>query len=119
MPISNGQRACIVSAPKAGKSTALLQMAKTAKLFNSNLTVFALLVDQAPELIGQYRKIMPTENLVYTTYEDVADRQVFLADSLLKRAKRYAECGNIMRNAIKNYVDDVKNGKFPEENNCF
>ena len=38
---------------------------------------------------------------------------------LPKHAKRYAECGDIMRNAIKNYVDDVKNGNFPEENNCF
>lgn len=36
-----------------------------------------------------------------------------------RHAKRYAECGSIMRDAVKNYVDDVKKGSFPEENNCF
>lgn len=36
-----------------------------------------------------------------------------------RHAKHYAECGSIMRDAVKNYVDDVKKGSFPEENNCF
>ena len=42
-----------------------------------------------------------------------------IGDFLPKHAKRYADCGNIMRNAIKNYVDEVKNKTFPEEKNCF
>ena len=93
LPVANGQRGCIVSAPKTGKSTILLEMVKVASLLNDDLTVLALLIDQSPELIGQYRKIMPAENLVYTTYEDTVDRQIFLAELLLKRAKRYAEYG--------------------------
>jgi transcription termination factor Rho len=31
---------------------------------------------------------------LYTTYEDDPERQVFVAEYLLKRAKRYAECGS-------------------------
>lgn len=42
-----------------------------------------------------------------------------IGDFLPKHAKRYAECGNIMRNALKTYVDEVKNGTFPEDKNSF
>ena len=42
-----------------------------------------------------------------------------IGDFLPRHAKRYAECGNIMRNALKSYVDDVKNKTFPEDKNCF
>lgn len=42
-----------------------------------------------------------------------------IGDFLPKHAKRYAECGAVMRSALAEYVNDVKNGNFPEENNCF
>ena len=42
-----------------------------------------------------------------------------IGDFLPRHAKRYAECGSVMRNALKSYVDDVKNKTFPEDKNCF
>ncbi len=42
-----------------------------------------------------------------------------IGDFLPRHAKRYAECGSIMRNALKSYVNDVKNKTFPEDKNCF
>lgn len=94
IPFGKGQRGLVIGAPKSGKSTLFLQTAKAAKELNDGLQVFVLLVGQSPENVGLFRKEVPNEHLVCTTYEEEPDRQVFLADILLKRAIRYAECGN-------------------------
>ncbi len=93
LPIAKGQRACVISAPKAGKSTTLYQIATTASDLNNDLHTFVLLLDQSPELIGQFSRTVPMDDLVYTTYEDEADRHVFAAEFILQRAKRYVEYG--------------------------
>ncbi len=93
LPIAKGQRGCVISAPKAGKSTLLYQIAATASDLNKDVHTFVLLLDQSPELIGQFSRTVPIDNFVYTTYEDEADRHVFAAEFLLQRAKRYAEYG--------------------------
>ncbi|MBQ4053542.1 MAG: hypothetical protein IJD33_04310, partial [Clostridia bacterium] len=92
-PIGKGHRGIIAASPKSGKSTLLTEIAAVAAKANKNLHVMTLLTDQAPEAIGQYRKIVGTDNLVYTTYEDTPERQVFVANFILNRAKRYAESG--------------------------
>ncbi len=91
MPIAKGQRGCVVSAPKAGKSRLLAQIAEGATKLNSKMEVFVLLVEQAPEAIREYQRFIEEKNLFYTTYEDDAERQVFTADFLLKRIKRKVE----------------------------
>ena len=69
------------------------EIARTSGALNNGLRVMTLLVDQSPECISQYRQFADKDNLVYTTYEDDSERQVFVAEFILKRAKRYAECG--------------------------
>ncbi len=93
MPVAKGQRGCIVSAPKAGKSKLLIQVAKAAHALNSDLEVFALLVEQSMEEIAEMQAVLPKENVFYTTYDDDAERQVFVADFLLNRIKRKVENG--------------------------
>ena len=93
VPIRKGQRGCVVSAPKAGKSTFLYDMAKAARLCNRDVWVFVLLLDQSPESVAQFRKGLEGIDFVYTTYEDESEQQVFAANFLLERAKRYAESG--------------------------
>jgi transcription termination factor Rho len=93
MPITKGQRVCLVSSPKAGKSKLLLQFAESIVKLNEQAKCFALLVDQSYESIVEFRRIFDKEQLFYTTYEDDADRQVFVADFVLQRAKRLAESG--------------------------
>ncbi len=45
---------------------------------------------------------------------------VGLFDSFVPRhAKRYAETGQIMRNAVAEYVKEVKNGEFPDDAHSF
>lgn len=91
IPIGKGQRCGIFAAPKAGKTAILQTLA--ACLQDEKSTLLALLVDQSPETVRAFQKILPQDNLAYTTYEDDPSRQVFVADFLLKRAKRLAESG--------------------------
>lgn len=93
LPITKGQRACIISAPKAGKTSALKKIVAGAQALNRKVEVLTLLIDQSHETVGEFRKICTSGSLFYSTYEDDADRQVFVADFVLKRAKRFAEMG--------------------------
>ncbi|MBE7077627.1 MAG: hypothetical protein E7377_02845 [Clostridiales bacterium] len=94
LPIGRGQRGLIVAPPKAGATSLLLEVCRAASKLNGTMRVLTLLVDQSPENVSLFRKYVQEENLLYTTYEDDPERQVFVAEYLLKRAKRYAECGN-------------------------
>ena len=91
--VGKGQRGLIVAPPKTGKTTLLMDMAICARRANSNFAVISLLVDQAPEAISLYRDLTAPCDLLYTTYEDSPERQMFIAEYALKRAKRYAESG--------------------------
>ena len=93
LPLGRGQRGCILSSPKAGKTNILFEITRNAKKLNKNLTTLALLIDQSPENVTRFRKIIKSDELLYTTYDDDAERQVFVADFLLKRAKCLAEFG--------------------------
>lgn len=93
LPIGKGQRGLVLAPPKTGKSTLLSDMHVATTVHNSNLYVYSLLIDQSPEAVAHYRKIYGENNLVYTTYEDDPERQVFVADFILRRAKRMSECG--------------------------
>ena len=93
-PIGYGQRCLVTSAPKAGKSLFLLDAAKSLCAYSRNRMAFVLLIDQPPELIAAYRKFVPAENLVATSYEDEPEQHVFAAEFMLKRAKRFTEMGS-------------------------
>lgn len=93
MPITKGQRACIIAPPKAGKTKFLMQLVESAQQLNRDLLILTLLVDQSHETVGEFRRVSKQNSVFYTTYEDEADRQVFVAEFLLKRAKRLAEAG--------------------------
>ena len=91
--VGKGQRGLVVAPPKTGKTALLTDMATYAKRANSNFVVVSLLIDQAPEAIALYRDMVGGDNLLYSTYEDSPERQMFVAEFALKRAKSYAESG--------------------------
>ena len=93
VPFGRGQRALLVAAPKTGKTLFLQKVAYSVTNLNPNVITLVLLLDQSPEMVGQFRKLIHKDSLIYATYEDEPERQVFIADSILKRAKRLAECG--------------------------
>lgn len=92
-PIRKGQRCCVIAPPKTGKSRFIQEIAQGVQVLNPQTHVFVLLVDQAPEAIGQFARFIPQENLLYTTYDDTAERQVFVANFILNRSKRLVERG--------------------------
>ena len=49
----------------------------------------------------------------------LADTIGFFTEFVPKHAKRYADLGNAMTNALQEYVADVKNRTFPTEENSF
>lgn len=93
LPINKGQRSLICAAPKAGKTALLYQLADAATTARTAPKVLVLLNAQSPEMINQFRKCFSSEDLLYSTYEDEPEKQVFIADYLLRRAKRYVESG--------------------------
>ena len=92
-PVLKGQRGLLISAPKAGKTTMLYNMVKSLQQTDNTVLPLVLLIDQPPEIVGVFRSAVYFENVIYSTYEDDADKQVFTAEFLLKRAKRMAETG--------------------------
>ncbi len=93
LPMTKGQRGCVISAPKAGKTQLILQIASAVTELNENLRVYTLLVDQSPETVSEFQRELGRERLFYTTYDDEPERQTRVANLLLHRLKRKAEMG--------------------------
>lgn len=93
IPLMEGQRGLVLSTPKSGKTSFMVQIAKPLAEIHGKACVFGLLVGSAPETIAQWQRVFPVERLVYTDYNEDPEKQVFAAEFLLKRVKRYAECG--------------------------
>ncbi len=91
--VAKGQRGLIVAPPKTGKTHLLTEMASAARKADKNITVISLLIDQPMEAVSLYRELSGCKDLLYTTYEDSPERQMFVAELALKRAKRYVETG--------------------------
>ena len=92
LPIAKGGRAILVAPPKAGKTTLLKGICEDLKNV-ANVKTLGVLLEQAPETAYAFQKILSDRDLTYTTYGEEAEMTVFLADFMLKRAKRYAETG--------------------------
>ena len=91
-PIGYGTRGMIVSPPKAGKTTLLKQIAFAIERNHPNVEVIALLIDERPEEVTDFRRNVPCK--VYASSNDhTAEKHVMLAMAAIDRAKRQAELG--------------------------
>lgn len=72
-PIGRGQRALIVSPPKAGKTTLLTQIANSLMTNHPEVKVYALLVDERPEEVTHFRR--STEATVFAASSDMSTRE--------------------------------------------
>ncbi len=91
-PIGKGQRALIVSPPKAGKTMLLQQYAQAIRKYNPSVELIVLLIDERPEEVTDMRRTLDAE--VYASSSD-SDRQLHtrLARLALEYAKRKVETG--------------------------
>lgn len=91
-PIGRGQRALIVSPPKAGKTTLLKDIAVALDKNHPEVEVFALLVDERPEEVTDFKRNVPCTVLASSNDHGI-EKHIALAMWTLERAKRKVEAG--------------------------
>ena len=91
-PIGKGQRAMIVSPPKAGKTVMLQNIANSITKNHSEAVVIVLLIDERPEEVTDMQRNVKGE-VVSSTFDEPASRHVQVADMVISKAKRLVENG--------------------------
>lgn len=92
-PIGKGQRAMIVSPPKAGKTTLLKKIAGCIHQNYPTAYIMVLLIDERPEEVTDMKRFMPTGEVVYSTFDKPPEHHTKAAELVLERAKRIVELG--------------------------
>lgn len=91
-PIGKGQRAMIVSPPKAGKTTLLKKIATAITENYPEVELFVLLVDERPEEVTDMQRSIKGE-VIYSTFDETPEHHCKAAELLIEKAKRYVETG--------------------------
>jgi len=89
-PIGKGQRAMIVSPPKAGKTTLLKKIGQSIVQNHQEVYLMVLLLDERPEEVTDMRRSVEAE-VVASTFDRPPEEHVQVADLVLERAKRLVE----------------------------
>jgi transcription termination factor Rho len=92
MPIGKGQRALIVSPPKAGKTMVLQAIANAIAVNNPECHLMMVLVDERPEEVTEMQRCVKGEVIAATFDRPPADHTA-LAELAIERAKRLVEYG--------------------------
>jgi transcription termination factor Rho len=72
-PLGRGQRCLIVSPPKAGKTRILQIIASAVKRNHPDVGVYALLVDERPEEVTDFRRNTPAEVIAASSDMSIAE----------------------------------------------
>ncbi|MDA1008434.1 MAG: transcription termination factor Rho [Planctomycetota bacterium] len=91
-PIGFGTRGLIVAPPKAGKTILLQQIAFGIKHNHPEVELIALLIDERPEEVTDFRRNVPAQILASSNDQDV-ERHTSLGILAVERAKRLVEAG--------------------------
>ena len=91
-PIGRGQRGLIVSAPKAGKTTVIKQIANSLTANYDDLRLLILLVDERPEEVTDIDRSVEGE-VISSTFDQMPENHMKVSELLLARAKRLVEQG--------------------------
>jgi len=91
-PLGKGQRALIVSPPKAGKTILMQQIAHAISTNHPEIDLLVLLIDERPEEVTEMRRSIKGE--VFGCSSDTErSHQVRMAQLVLEYAKRNVEVG--------------------------
>ena len=89
-PIGKGQRALVVSPPKAGKTMMLQSVAHSIMSNHEECYLIVLLIDERPEEVTEMARSVRGE-VVSSTFDEPASRHVQVAEMVIEKAKRLAE----------------------------
>ncbi|KJX75309.1 transcription termination factor Rho [Mycobacterium lepromatosis] len=92
MPIGKGQRALIVSPPKAGKTTILQDIANAITRNNLECHLMVVLVDERPEEVTDMQRSVKGE-VIASTFDRPPSDHTSVAELAIERAKRLVEQG--------------------------
>ena len=92
MPIGKGQRALIVSPPKAGKTTILQNIANAIAHNNPECYLMVVLVDERPEEVTDMQRSVKGE-VIASTFDRPPSEHTAVAELAIERAKRLVEMG--------------------------
>ena len=89
-PQGKGQRALIVSPPKAGKTMMMQQVATAITTNHPEVHLIVLLIDERPEEVTEMQRTVRGE-VISSTFDEPAARHVQVAEMVIERAKRLVE----------------------------
>jgi len=89
-PIGKGQRGMIVAPPKAGKTTILKKIANSISENNPEVELIVLLIDERPEEVTDMKRSIKG-SVIYSTFDELPEHHVKVAEMVLERAKRLTE----------------------------
>ncbi len=92
MPIGKGQRALIVSPPKAGKTTIMQDIANAITVNNPECHLMVVLVDERPEEVTDMQRSVKGE-VIASTFDRPPSDHTQAAELAIERAKRLVEQG--------------------------
>ncbi len=91
-PIGFGQRALIVSPPKAGKTVLLKKIANAISTNFPDSHLIVLLVDERPEEVTDIKRSVRGD-VVYSTFDELPENHTYVAEMVIERAQRLVEHG--------------------------
>src|ERR671937_742131 len=91
-PLGFGQRALIVSPPKAGKTTLLKDIANGIAGNHPDVHIMVVLVGERPEEVTDIRRSIKGE-VFSSTFDEPTENHTRVAELALERAKRLVETG--------------------------
>jgi len=89
-PIGKGQRALIVSPPRAGKTVMLQNVANAITANHPECVMIVLLIDERPEEVTDMQRSVKAE-VVSSTFDEPAQRHVQVAEMVIEKSKRLVE----------------------------
>ncbi len=89
-PIGKGQRALIVSPPRAGKTIIMQKIANAITANHPEIFVIVLLIDERPEEVTDMQRNVEGE-VVSSTFDEQSSRHVQVAEMVIEKAKRLVE----------------------------
>lgn len=89
-PIGKGQRALLVSPPKAGKTIMLQNIAHSLSTNYPEARLMVLLIDERPEEVTEMKRSVKGE-VIASTFDEHASRHIQVSEIVIERAKRLVE----------------------------
>ncbi|MCL1795457.1 MAG: transcription termination factor Rho [Clostridia bacterium] len=91
-PIGHGQRALIVSPPKAGKTILLKKIANAISANFKDAHLIMLLIDERPEEVTDIQRSVRGD-VVFSTFDEPPENHTHVAEMVIERAQRLVEHG--------------------------